>query len=156
MRSAERNSSATSTETVNGADFYDSAEVREFLCRAKRATYAGKGSEVQPCRKNSHDLFYSEDLGADFGTLEYYDTYLGGRNFSGRVLDESFSGDFLKSALHVVKPELPFRGPEFFRDGDKTYICKVCGGFDWFSGSEAIFHGTKKVYECVFHGGIVR
>lgn len=174
VRSAERNSSATSTETVNGADFYDSAEVREFLCRAKRATYAGKGSEVQPCRKNSHDLFYSEDLGADFGTLEYYDTYLGGRNFSveealwkdgipfwamnycGRVLDESFSGDFLKSALHVVKPELPFRGPEFFRDGDKTYICKVCGGFDWFSGSEAIFHGTKKVYECVFHGGIVR
>lgn len=162
------------TKTVNGADFFDSAETREFLCRAKRATYAGKGSEVQPCRKNSHDLFYSEDLGAELGRLEYYDTYLGGKNFSGeealwkdgipfwamnysgRVLDDSFSGDFLKSALYAVEPELPFRGPEFFRDGDRTYICKVSGGFDWFSGSEAIFHGARKVYECVFHGGIVR
>lgn len=172
--SAERNFSAIKTETVNGTSIFDSAEIREFLCRAKRATYAGKGSEVQPCRKNSHDLFYSEDLGAEFGTLEYYDTYLGGKNFSGeealwkdgipfwamnycgRVLDESFSGDFLKSALHAVEPKLPFRGPEFFRDGDRTYVCKVCGGFDWFSGSEAIFHGARKVYECVFHGGIVR
>lgn len=172
--SVERNFSIIKTKTVSRTNFFDSAEIREFLCRAKRATYAGKGSEVQPCRKNSHDLFYSEDLGADFGRLEYYDTYLGGKNFTGeealwkdgipfwamnycgRVLDESFSGDFLKSALHAVEPELPFRGPEFFRDGDKTYVCKVCGGFDWFSGSEAIFHGARKVYECVFHGGIVR
>ena len=122
------------TEMMGGTAFSDSAEIREFLCRAKRATYAGKGSEIQPCRKNSHDLFYSEDLGADFGRLEYYDTYLGGRNFCGeealwkdgipfwamnycgRVLDDSFSGDFLKSALHAVEPKLPFRGPEFFRD----------------------------------------
>ena len=80
---SERNFSAIKTKTVSGTDFFDSAEIREFLCRAKRATYAGKGSEVQPCRKNSHDLFYSEDLGADFGKLEYYDTYLGGKNFSG-------------------------------------------------------------------------
>ena len=57
---------------------------------------------------------------------------------------------------HAVEPKLPFRGPEFFRDGDRTYICKVCGGFEWFSGSEAIFHGENKVYECVFHGGFVR
>lgn len=162
------------TEMMGGTAFSDSAEIREFLCRAKRVTYAGKGSEIQPCRKNSHDLFYSEDLGADFCRLEYYDTYLGGKNFSGeealwkdgipfwamnycgRVLDDSFSGDFLKSALHAVEPKLPFRGPEFFRDGDRTYICKVCGGFEWFSGSEAIFHGARKVYECVFHGGFVR
>ena len=46
------------TEMMGGTAFSDSAEIREFLCRAKRATYAGKGSEIQPCRKNSHDLFY--------------------------------------------------------------------------------------------------
>lgn len=32
----------------------------EFLCRAKRATYAGKGNETEPCRKKSHDFSYSE------------------------------------------------------------------------------------------------
>lgn len=146
----------------------------EFLCRAKRATYAKNGNKTASCRKKSRDFFYSEDCGEDFGLLEYYDTYLGGKNFSGeealyqngnpvwamnysgRVIDESFSGDFLKSALYAVKPEMPFRGPEIFKDGDKIYICKVDGDFEWFSGNESIFHGEKKVYECVFHGGIVR
>ena len=86
----------------------------KFLCRAKRTTYEGKGKETAPCRKKSHDFFYSEDCGKDSGRLEYYDTDLGGKNFSGeealyqngnpvwtmnysgRVIDESFSGDFLK------------------------------------------------------------
>ena len=62
----------------------------------------------------------------------------------------------LNNVFDAVEPKLPFRGPEFFRDGDRTYICKVCGGFEWFTGSEAIFHGENKVYECVFHGGFVR
>ncbi|MEJ6952417.1 helix-turn-helix transcriptional regulator [Halanaerobiaceae bacterium ANBcell28] len=43
--------------------------VIEFLCRAKKETYAGKGAETKPSRPNSHDLEYTE------GNLKYIDTY---------------------------------------------------------------------------------
>ena len=49
----------------------------DFLIRAKKATYAGKGPEVKSSRPNSHDLEYTE------GKLKYIDTYLGGLNFVG-------------------------------------------------------------------------
>ena len=87
----------------------------EFLIRAKKATYAGKGAETTSSRTKSHDLKYTE------GDLMYYDTYLGGEKFAGeealwisetpywsmnyvgRVTGENFSGDFLKEALlHVL------------------------------------------------------
>ncbi len=41
-------------------------EVFEFLIRAKRATYAGRGAETAPSREKSHDLTYRE------GDLMYY------------------------------------------------------------------------------------
>ena len=44
----------------------------EFLIRAKKATYAGKGAETASSRPESHDLVYRED------DLMYLDTYLGG------------------------------------------------------------------------------
>lgn len=48
-------------------------KIVEFLCRAKRETYAsGNAKECIPCRPNSHDLKYCE------GNLIYIDTYLGG------------------------------------------------------------------------------
>lgn len=49
----------------------------DFLLKAKRATYAGKGAETTPSRTKSHDLIYRE------GELTYYDTYLGGEKFAG-------------------------------------------------------------------------
>lgn len=52
-------------------------EVIDFLCRAKRSTYAGNGAERESSRSNSHDLEYIE------GELKYFDTYLGGEQFSG-------------------------------------------------------------------------
>ena len=44
----------------------------DFLIKAKKATYAGKGAETASSRPQSHDLIYEE------GGLTYYDTYLGG------------------------------------------------------------------------------
>ena len=38
-----------------------SKNVVEFLIRAKKATYAGKGGQINSSRPNSHDLQYSED-----------------------------------------------------------------------------------------------
>lgn len=57
-------------------------EIINFLIKAKKATYAGKGVEVLPSRPNSHDFQYIE------GDLKYIDTYLGGEKFVGRSIME--------------------------------------------------------------------
>ncbi len=139
-----------------------------FLCKAKKHTYAGHGAETVSSRPASHDLEFTEE------PYFYYDTYIGGERFSGeeavwkegvpvwsmnyagRILHESFSGDFLKEALATVCPEYPYRGRLLHTNGDYTYHCSANGSFDWFSGSEEIFAGRSRAYECMFHGGAVR
>ncbi len=139
-----------------------------FLIRAKQATYAGKGAETASSRIGSHDLVYRED------NLMYYDTYLGGdrfageealwisdvpywsMNYIGRVTGSPFSGDFLKEALLHVPEDLPYRGPEKYVNGDYTYSCSVEGDFEWFQGEETICYRGNPIYECRFHGGLIR
>lgn len=139
----------------------------DFLCRAKRCTYAGKGAECASSRPASHDLVFRE------GALVYLDSYLGGErfageeavwrngtpiwamNYAGRTLDETFSGDFLKEALTQVTPDLPYRGPRLHVHGDFAYHCHVTGEPDWFEGHEEVFCLGRKVYECRFHGGSI-
>lgn len=141
--------------------------VIKFLIDAKKATYAGKGAETKSSRPNSHDLAYEKD------GLKYIDTYLGGHqfageealwdnnipiwamNYCGRVLSSEFEGDFLKKALLNVPENMPFRGPKEFTSGNFEYRCKVEGDFNWFNGVEEIFKEGKKVYECIFHGGLI-
>lgn len=144
------------------------SQIIDFLIKAKRATYAGKGAETQSSRSGSHDLEYHE------GEYMYYDTYLGGERFAGeealwindlpywgmnyigRVTGDEFSGDFLKAALLNVPAEMPFRGPEKYTDGQYTYECCVEGDFEWFQGRETISFGEKEIYECCFHGGVLK
>lgn len=139
-----------------------------FLCRAKRKTYAGNEGWTASSRPESHDLAYTE------GDYMYLDTYLGGEhftgeeavwqkgtpiwsmNYSGRVLSEGFSGDFLKEALFHVSEDCPYRGPLIYRSGDYTYHCIANGEPEWFHGYEEIFLKDRKIYECFFHGGEVK
>ena len=138
-----------------------------FLLRAKRSTYAAKGGAVESSRRSSHDAAYQE------GNYYYLDTYLGGHcfsgeeavwikgipvwamNYTGRVTGEGFSGDFLKEALMHVPKEYPYRGPLCFAQGDHAYHAVIQGDFEWYSGMEEIFFEGRKVYECMFHGGII-
>lgn len=158
------NSSCSSADTIK----YEDNEIREFLCKAKRETYASDNGKVKASRTNSIDLKYSE------GKFSYLDTYLGSENFSGeeavwlnktpvwsmnyfgRVIDESFSGDFLKEALSKVTPNQPYRGPQCYRKGDYNYYCHIDGDFSWFKGYEEIFFKSRKIYECRFHGGNIK
>lgn len=143
-------------------------KIVEFLIRAKQATYAGKGAETTPSRVKSHDLVFRE------GGLMYYDTYLGGEKFAGeealwisevpcwsmnyvgRVTGENFSGDFLKEALLHVPEAQPYRGPAYYANGDYTYHCDTEGSFDWFQGKETIEYRGSLIYECFFHGGLIK
>lgn len=137
----------------------------EFLCEAKRNTYAAKAIEITPSRIKSHDLEYKK------GEKMYLDTYLGGEKFSGeealwiretpvwamnytgRVLSDSFSGNFLKECLSHISSEAPYRGPALHSHGDYTYHNKYDGNFTWFRGFEEIYYQNHKVYECMYHGG---
>ena len=143
-------------------------KIAEFLCRAKRETYAsGNAKECIPCRPNSHDLKYCE------GNLIYIDTYLGGEkfvgeeaiwndnitlwsmNYAGRIVEEGFEGWFLKEALRIVNEEYPYRGPLSYENGEFKYECSFAGNFEWFDGEEVIYKNDVKIYECKFHGGVI-
>lgn len=143
-------------------------KIIEFLRAAKKSTYAGKGAQIQSSRPGSHDLEYVE------GNLKYIDTYLGGgqfageealwkedipfwsMNYTGRIIGEGFSGNFLKEALSLVPKENPYRGPMVYQNGQYKYHCIVNGEFKWFQGYEEIYFDDTKVYECFFHGGTIK
>ena len=64
--------------------------------------------------------------------------------------------DFLKEALRAATMEYPNRGPEFYQSGEYIYKSKVTGDFTWFQGYEEIYCKDIKVYECYFHGGLMK
>ncbi len=153
---------------VTAGERTDLDEMIEFRLEANRNTYAGFSNEVSSTRLDSHDFRFEK------GEWTYHDSYVGGEqfageeavwksgkavwamNYCGRVLDQKFSGNFLKAALRAADMKLPFRGPEFFQDGEYVYKTSVSGGIEWFQGFEEIFCGGDKVYECFYHGGICK
>lgn len=52
-------------------------------------------------------------------------------NYYGKVLDEAFSGDFLKEALLLVDRISPFRGPALYTNGNYTYHCSYDGDYEF-------------------------
>lgn len=140
----------------------------EFRLEANSNTYAACMNETDSTRLNSHDFTYSN------GPYTYHDTYVGGEQFAGeeaiwyegksqyamnyigRVLSQNFCGDFLKEALRKADKKMPFRGPEYYQSGQYIYKCSVVGDFTWFQGYEEIYCDNEKVYECYFHGGIMK
>lgn len=143
-------------------------ELSTFLVEAKKHTYAAKHGKIDMVRLGSTDYQYVE------GKYKYIDSFVGSSSFSGqevvykneqaiwsmnyygRVLEDSFDGDFLKEALLRVPLEKPYRGEESFVKGDFIYHSKVEGKISYFIGREEIFYQNKMVYECVYHGGTLR
>ena len=146
----------------------DIGKLIDFRLEANVNTYAAYMNETDPTRLDSHDYSYSN------GQYTYHDTYVGGEKFAGeeticlndkiqyamnylgRVLNQQFSGDFLKEALRKADKNMPYRGPEYYQAGEFTYKCSVTGDFCWFQGYEEIYCNNVKVYECYFHGGVMK
>ena len=143
-------------------------ELIRFRLEANINTYAAMINEVDSTRLDSHDFQYTS------GDYTYHDTYVGGEQFAGqeaiwkkgnavyamnyigRVLDEKFSGNFLKEALRAADETMPYRGPEYYSSGEYVYKCNVVGDFSWFQGYEEIYYLNEIIYECYFHGGLTR
>ncbi len=150
------------------AEYDDVSELIRFRLEASRNTYAAFSGEVPAMRPDSHDFRYQR------GEYLYYDTYVGGEqfagqeavwragkaiyvmNYAGRVLDERFSGNFLKEALRAADEKMPYRGPTVYQSGEYLYQAKVTGDISWYQGYEEIFCTDIKVYECYFHGGMLK
>lgn len=141
-------------------------DVALFRMKAAQNTYAASQNHCESSRPDSHDFRFEEN------EWLYIDTYLGGEkfsgeeaiwksrspvwamNYSGRVLNEQFSGDFLKSALQNCTESFP-RGPLHFSAGEFLYKTEQQGDMEWFQGFEEIFFRDEKCYECHYHGGVV-
>lgn len=146
----------------------DIEKIVKFRLEANVNTYAAYMNETDSTRLDSHDFTYSN------GDYTYRDTYVGGAqfageeavwykgvakyamNYMGRVWGQQFSGDFLKEALRMADENMPYRGPEYYASGEYVYKCNVVGDFTWFQGFEEIYWNNEKVYECYFHGGLMR
>ncbi len=156
-------------------------ELAEFLVHAKLATYAaGGGAHARLIEDGGKELLFQE------GPYIYRDRYYGGEPFAGeevvlcegRVIwamnyyghlttqevDSSAVYTFLRRALQRVQAGRPFRGPEFWIDGDWEY--RDCHESTWdgkpshgeagcFEREEQILFRGTEVYRLVYHGGRV-
>ncbi|MCJ7450675.1 MAG: DUF5680 domain-containing protein [Candidatus Nanohaloarchaeota archaeon QJJ-9] len=146
--------------------------LREFLIEAKKNTYASEGEENETELGNGgKELVFEED------EFRYRDRYFGfnpfsgqevvwrggepfwSMNYRGETLSSSVSAEkiysFLQKALNQVEEDQPFRGPEVFVKEDFKYSNRFEGNIRSFEGKEEIFYKGEKVYELLYHGGVV-
>ena len=78
-------------------------------------------------------------------------------NYHGETLSSNTDSNevyqFLKKAMGLIEAKSPFRGPEFYQEGDWIYNDKNEGTIDDFEGVESIYFRKEKVYELKYFGG---
>lgn len=81
-------------------------------------------------------------------------------NYYGATTDDRISPEdffkFLREALRLMSPQIPYRGPRFHQGGDFTYLNEWQGRIDMFRGTEFILWKGQQVYKGEYHGGFVK
>jgi hypothetical protein len=147
--------------------------LKDFIVRAKAATYIGSGRESGSCRPGSHDLAFHE------GAFQYLDSYFGGTdfigeevvyfegkpawamNYYGRILEPGRIsaeevGNLLKKSLSQLYRENRFLGGFKYVDGIDTYCDTNEGDLHTFMGKEWIERDGTRVYELIYNGGLIK
>ena len=148
-------------------------ELNTFIVRAKAATYVGGGAKIASCRPASHDLQFVD------GEWSYLDTYFGGTDFIGEeavwhagqpmwamnyhgyilkpeLIGAVQAGQIIKASLSRMYAEGRFLGGFQYSLGGFTYTDTSNGDVTRFAGREWIGHHGLKVYELVYHGGLIK
>ena len=148
-------------------------DLETFIVRAKAATYVGGGAALLPYRLGSKDLQFAE------GDWAYHDSYLGesdfigqeivyyrrvpiwGMNYFGRILrpdriTSAEAGAMIQESLSRLYREGRFLGGFEHRRGELRYVDTNTGDFRHFTGVEWIEQAGERVYELVYHGGLIR
>ncbi len=146
--------------------------LRRFLVKAKRNTYAS-GNNTVKLDDGSEEFVYEN------GIYKYRDRYFGndpfigqevvfenqvpiwGMNYVGGISDPNVDSgrlyEFLRQALKRVNEQEPFRGPDWYDNGEFTYWNSVIGQeSNFFIGRENISLGFREIYECIYHGGLIK
>jgi Domain of unknown function (DUF5680) len=148
-------------------------QLQDFIVHAKAATYVGGGDKSLSRRPGSHDLEFHE------GSFAYLDSYFGGAdfigqevvylenepvwamNYYGRILQPSLiaaweAGQIIKESLSALYRQGRFLGG-FEHVTDKgIYTDTNEGDATTFTGREWITRDDVKVYELVYHGGLIK
>jgi len=144
-----------------------------FIVRAKAATYVGTGAKSLSYRPGSHDLQFHD------GAFSYLDSYFGGTdfigqeavyfegepvwamNYYGRILESALisaaeAGQIIKECLSRMYQEGRFLGGFEHITSNGTYSDTSEGDVRCFTGKEWITRGNVRVYELVYHGGLIK
>ena len=146
-------------------------DLRNFILQAGRATYASGDESIKQKQPDG-----STTINYVNGEYRFHDNYFGGEPYGGRevvflnekpvwmmvhyglVHAEVEAKDvygFLTKSLSSSIPEMPYRGPAVFQEGDFKYVNDFTGDVDRFSGTEKIYRGEICVYEASYIGGFV-
>lgn len=148
-------------------------QLEAFIVKAKAATYVGSGEESPSCRPASHDLQFRE------GDFLYLDSYFGGAdfigeeivyyknapmwamNYYGRILEPAMieaaeAGQIIKQSLSAMYKEGRFLGGFEHDTGDGVYVDTSAGDVASFTGQEWITREGVRVYELIYHGGLIK
>jgi Domain of unknown function (DUF5680) len=148
-------------------------KLHAFIVKAKANTYAGNGTPSLSYRPHSHDLQFHE------GDFSYLDSYFGGTDFLGQevvycqgeavwamnyygrilasdLINSSEAGKVIKESLTELYKLNRFLGGFEHTTSLGTYTDTNEGSVASFTGREWITRATIKVYELVYHGGLIK
>lgn len=151
----------------------DLNELHDFILAAKANSYVGGGEPINSCRPKSHDLAFEK------GPFSYLDSYFGGQDFIGEEvvyengepvwamnyygvilqpekIDAPEAGKMIKAALSRMYVEGRFLGGWEYEQDDLLYRDTSKGELSRFSGHELIERKGEKVYELLYHGGLIK
>jgi hypothetical protein len=150
----------------------DLNELRRFLVKAKKSTYASGNESIKTKENDNSTTLVFVD-----GDFKYHDNYFGGEPYGGREVvfyqgapvymmvyygfvtkdasDVNNVYSVLQKALSLIPEDHPYRGPTKFKEGDYQYSNEYKGEVDSFSGQELIEHNGKIIYEASYIGGLV-
>lgn len=148
-------------------------ELNAFIVRAKAASYVGDGKKSLSYRPCSHDIQFHE------GNYAYLDSYFGGTdflgqevvyydhrpiwamNYYGRIVEPSLitaaaAGGIIRQSLSELYKQGRFLGGFEYTVGDSVYTDTNEGTAASFTGKEWITRQHQRVYELVYHGGLIK
>lgn len=121
-------------------------ELSEFIVEANLATWAGDGKEVEPETPDYKELEYARGnwslrdrytgyfRAPGMTTVRYKGKPAWTMQYGGRGMTEGHEEkakptyEFLKKTLQRVSPDLPFRGPKEYLEGNRRYAFQLLHG----------------------------